>query len=111
MTFFSTAIYTKLDENIITKLLDQLHDIEQLNLHGNYSYFNLDNFVNLKTLILEGTIKEDFNFKLFKKLCIQLEDLTISSSEINDKILFKLFDGHHFSNLIALKIVNVISQF
>lgn len=108
LTCFSTAIYTKLDENIFTQLLDQLHDIEQLNLYGNYSYFNLDKFVHLKKLILDGTIKEDFNFKLFKKLCTQLEDLTISSSEseINDEILFKLFDGRHFSKLIVLKIVN-----
>ena len=94
-----------MDENIITQLLDQLNGIEQLNLYGNYSYFNLDKFVNLKKLILDGTIKEDFNFKLFKKLCFQLEELTISSSEINDEILFKLFKGHRFSKLLFFKIV------
>ena len=104
LTWLSLAIYTKLDEKIITQIVEQLHGIEELYLFGNFSFFNLDNFVNLKKLMLNGTIKEDFNFELFKKICIQLEELYISSSGINNKILFKLFDGgHHFSNLLILK--------
>ena len=74
--------------------------IQQLNLYGKFSYFNLDNFVNLNSISLDGTITEDLNFELFKNLCNQLETLVIKITDIHSKTsLFKLFDGYHFPYL------------
>ena len=80
----------------------QSQNIQILHLHGKFSYFNLDNFVNLKTLYLIGTIDESFNFKLFKNLCNQLESLRIKFTDIDFKTLFKLFDDYHFPHLTFL---------
>ena len=73
--------------------------LQDLDLHGNFSYFNLDDFVNLKTLSLNGKVHESFNFELFKNLCNQLESLSIDFTGIDFKTLFKLFDGYHFPYL------------
>ena len=102
LKYFGLFFPNTIDENITTKLCDQLTNIEQLSLCGNLSYFNLDSLFNLKSLFLEGTINENFNFDLFKNLCIQLEHLSICSN-IENEILFKLFDGHNFSNLLNLR--------
>ena len=75
------------------------HSIQDLHLHGKFSYFNLDNFFNLKRLSLQGTLDESFNFELFKNLCKQLESLIFRFTDIDFKALFKLFDGYHFPNL------------
>ena len=72
----------KIDENIVTGLLDQVSHIQELHLNVNLSYFNLDNLVNLRVLSLSGTIAENFNFELFKNLCNQLEDIRIRFFEI-----------------------------
>ena len=84
-----------------------MQNIEELSLCGHFSYFNLDNLVNLKKLYLQGTIHENFNFKLFKNLCNQLEDLSFCFKNDDGKIydVYKLFDGHHFSNLLRLRIM------
>ena len=78
--------------------------LQELELYGNFYYFNLDNFVNLKILSIDGTIDESFNFELFKNLCNQLESLTISFTDIDFKTLFKLFDGCHFPYLQYLSL-------
>ena len=78
--------------------------LQELELYGNFSYFNLDNFVNLKILSIDGTIDESFNFELFKNLCNQLESLSISFTDIDFKALFKLFDGCHFPYLQYLSL-------
>ena len=59
----------------------------------------MDNFINLTKLTIDGNILENFNFELFKNLCNQLELLAIRFFNFNEKSFFKLFDGHHFSNL------------
>ena len=105
MTYFGLFFPNTIDENITTKLCDQLRNIEQLSLSGDLSYFNLDDFVNLKSLVLKGVINDDFNFQLFKNLCNQLEQLSILSY-IDSEVLFKLFDGHNFSNLRSLVIMH-----
>ena len=88
--------YSKcLNEDIITSILDQVAHIEELHLGRGLSYFNLDSLVNLKKLSLDGYIEKNFNFELFKNLCNQLESITISSN-IDEKTLFKLFDGYNF---------------
>lgn len=94
-------LYTfKIDQDILTRLLDQLQHIQELVLDGNLSYINLDNLVNLKCLTLCGTLNEScFNFELFKNLSNQLERLTIVLTNIDEKTLSKLFDIHYFSNL------------
>ena len=100
----------KIDENTISTLLLQIPNIEELLLNGNLHYFSLDDFVNLKCLCLSGTIKDDFNFELFKKLSYQLEDLIfLDINQINldcfDYEMFvKLLNGHNFSNLQTLYI-------
>ena len=89
-----------IDEQILTLFLNELPNIEQVSLHGNFSYFNLDNLVNLKSLVLKGTINEDFNFELFKNLCNQLQKLSFSFKNCEyESIDAKLFDGHYFPNL------------
>ena len=102
LTYFGLFFPNTIDENITTKLCDQLRNIEQLSLSGDLSYFNLDDFVNLKSLVLKGVINDDFNFQLFKNLCNQLEQLSILSY-IDNQVLFKLFDGHCFPNLVKLE--------
>ena len=91
-----------MDESNLTMILDQVQHVETLFLNGNFFYFNLDNFVNLKELLLQGTVEENFNFELFKNLCNQLEDLKICLPNIDNKTFFKLLD-HRFSYLLRLK--------
>lgn len=93
------TIYT-IDQEVITKLLYQVQHIEELHLNGKFSYLNLNNLINLKMLSLEGVLNTDFNFELFKNLSNQLEKIRIYFlSNIDDKTLFELFDGHIFPNL------------
>lgn len=99
---FSLSISGTIDENIVIKLCEQLPSIQELELKGNLSFFNLDNLVNLKKLILTGIIDEKFNFELFKNLCNQLEDIQISLSNINEKTYRKLFVGYTFPHLVDI---------
>ena len=98
----------KIDENIISQLLLLIPNIEELLLNGNLHYFSLDDFVNLRCLCLSGTLKDDFNFELFKKLSYQLESLIfLDMKQINlnffDYEMFvKLLNGHNFLNLKTL---------
>ena len=84
--------------------------LQELDLNGNFSYFNLDNFVNLKRLTLDGTIDDSFNFELFKNLCNQLELLSIRFTDIDFKTLFKLFDDYHFPYLQFLTFSGCVIQ-
>ena len=93
-----------IDEKLVTKILEQVSNIQELYLEGYLSYFNSDSFVNLKQLSIDGDIDEKFNFELFKNLCNQLEALTISIYNIDEKTLFKLFDGYNFPYLVELTI-------
>ena len=93
-----------MDETTITTLLDQIPNIEELYLHGNFFYINLDNYVNLKRLLLAGTIEKDFNFELLKNLCNQIEELDIIFTNIDDTTFFKLFEGLHFPYLQELRL-------
>ena len=104
LTNLSLNIFGTINEVIITRLLDQVPHIQELHLNGNLSYFNFDNFVNLTVLSLSGDIKENFNFELFKNLCNQLEAITIRFYNIDEKILFNLFDGYTFPYLLDLTI-------
>jgi hypothetical protein len=87
---------TTIDEKIVTRLLYQAPHIKELYLYGRLSYFNLDNFVNLRQLLLNGSFDEKFNFELSQNLCNQLEDITIIVSNIDEKAVFKLFHLHTF---------------
>ena len=93
-----------INDDIITNILDQVPHIQQLCLNGDLSYFNLDNFVNLRQLSLTGQINEKFNFELFKNLCNQLENIKISFYYNKEKNFFKLFDGYNFPYLEDLTI-------
>ena len=96
---FSLSLSDEINDEIITRLLDQLPHIKELHLKGNLSYFNLDNFVNLRILSLCGSLNENFNFDLFKNLCNRLEDIKISICNIKEENFFKLFDGYNFPHL------------
>ena len=77
--------------------------IEGLCLDSYLSYFNLDNFFNLRVLSLGCNLEENFNLKFFKNLCNQLESIQIN---IEEKTFFKLFDGYNFPSLVDLTIEN-----
>ena len=104
LTNLSLSFYENVNEDIVTRLLDQVPHIQELHLNKTLSYFNLDNLVNLRALSLSGIINPNFNFELFKKLCYQLEDIKISLANINEKIIYKLFDGDNFPYLVDLTI-------
>ena len=96
--FFAGTI----NEEFVTRLLEQVPFIQELCLFGYLSY--LSNFFNLKVLSLDGIIKESFNFELFKNLCNQFEDIKIRSiSNIEEKNFFKL-DCCNFPYLVDLTI-------
>lgn len=95
-----------IDQQLLTVFLDKIPNIEEVRLFGNFSYFNLDHLVNLKSLALNGNINDDFNFELFKNLCYQLQILKVSFRNHYESISAKLFDGHCFSNLQELTIFN-----
>ena len=88
-----------IDDNILTRLLEHLQHIEELNLEGNLCYFNLDYLSNLKRLSLSGTLDKSFNFNFFKNLCNQLENMLIALTNIDEKTFVKLFDGCNFRYL------------
>ena len=103
-------IKSKIDENIMKRIFDQVPTIEELYLHGNISYINLDSLVNLRELSIAGTIDtENFNFELLKNLCKQLEKLKIVLANLDEKSFFKLFDGSNFPYLVyfVLRFFNV----
>ena len=97
MHFYNSV---KIDENIVTRLSNQVPNIQELYLIGEFSYFNLDNFANLRVLILGGSInnkKYNFNFELFKNLCNQLETITFM---LDEETIYKLFEGYTFPYLM-----------
>lgn len=104
VTSFDLDIPITIDEYITTQLFNTMPNIEELSLCGKLSFFKLENLVNLKKLTLQGTIDENFNFQLFKSSCNQLEELSVCFDNDDEEIFFKLFDGHHFSNLLILDI-------
>ena len=78
------------------------YSLEDIKLHGTFSYFNLDKFMNLKKLSLYGNINKSFNFELFKNLSNQLEHLWIQfylTTLVDEETFLKMFEGRHFSNL------------
>ena len=93
-----------INDDIVKRLLDQVPHIEELKLGGKLSYFKLDNFVNLRVISLAGRIDEKFNLELFKNLCDQLEDIKIRFDNIDEKTLFKMFDGYNFQYLVVFTI-------
>lgn len=79
----------------MTDFIDQLPNIEILHLHGKIiPYLNLDKIINLKQLLLNGDINEDFNFELFKNLYNRLEFLIINITNIDYESLLKLLGTH-----------------
>ena len=104
LSFFSKFLSCNINDDIVRRLLDQVPHIQELHLGGYLSYFNLDNLVNLRKLLLNGSINKDFNFELFKNLCNQLEDIKIIISSIDEKTFFKLFDDYNFPYLVDFTI-------
>jgi hypothetical protein len=97
---FYMCIKCKIDENLMTRILKQIPTIEELNLHGNFSYFNLDSLFNLRKLSIAGYIDKSLNFELFKNLCNQLENLKIGLGNFDEESFFKLFHGCNFPYLV-----------
>ena len=106
---FKFFISNTIDQNKIEEVLEQLQNIEEFMLGGKLSYFNLDSLFNLKSLSLTGTLNDDFNFEILKKLRIQLESLIIHSFSgesvyWDDESILKLLNDIHFPNLQCLRI-------
>ena len=102
-------ISNTIDQNKIEEILGRLQSIEQLLIYGNFSYFNLDDFVNLKSLNLTGTFNDDFNFDMLKQnLCVQLEYLTLfqDSNKRGDERIIQLLNDLQFPSLQHLIIIN-----
>ena len=95
-----------IDENNTKELFDQLQNIEELHIGGDFHYFNFDSLVNLKSIIINGSICDGFNFELFKNLYNQINELHICINNIDYEGLLKLLNEHTFHNLEIL----VISQ-
>ena len=93
-----------INEDIITRLLEQVQHVKELYLDGYISYFNLDHLVNLRMLSLSGTIDESFNFELFKNLSKQLESMHIIFKNIDEKNFIRLFDDYNFPYLVDFTI-------
>jgi Leucine-rich repeat (LRR) protein len=87
-----------IDDAIVGNLI-HLQKIQDVHFKGKLSYFDLDNFVNLRELSLNGTINEHFNFELFKNLCNKLVILEIFLENIDEKTLVKLFGDYTFPYL------------
>ena len=103
MTVLNLMSSCKIDEDIISRLLEHVKIIEKLNLRGGtFSYFNLDNLFNLRELSLIGKIDSLFNFGLLRNLCKQLESVNIDLRNIREKT-FKLFEGCHFPYLVDFR--------
>lgn len=100
----SLSLTDIIDEDIVTGLLDQVPHIQELHLDGNLGYFNLDHLVNLRVLKIFETINEDFNLDLFKNLSEQLENIWIQVTNIDEKILVKLFDGCDFPYVVEFTV-------
>ena len=75
---FYLKVSGTINEEILSIFLNELPNIELLCLLGNFSYFNLDNLINLQCLAFNATINEDFNFELFNNLSRQLQELSFS---------------------------------
>ena len=104
------SVKCTIDENMMTRISEQLPTVEELDLHGNISYINLDRLVNLRELSIAGTFDaENFNFDLLKNLCKKLENLKIVLKDLDEKSFLKLFDGCNFPYLehFTLRFLNV----
>lgn len=87
-----------------TKLFELFPNVEELNLEGNFSNINFDQFVNLKKLELCKDILEGFNFDFLKNICYQLEYLGIELDNIGDEEISKILNENTFPNVLTLKI-------
>lgn len=93
-----------INKSISMRVFQHLSSIEELNIKGVFSDLNLDSLVNLKSLKINGSIDKDFNNDLFKNICENLQELSISLNGLNEEKFIKLFFGLHFPNLHTLKI-------
>jgi Leucine-rich repeat (LRR) protein len=102
LKIFELNTSNTIDESITAQFFDQLQNIENISLNGKFSYFNLDNFAHLRALNLEGTINENFTFRLSRVLSERLEELSFSFENIDESTLFELFDNYDFPKLQVL---------
>lgn len=102
VTHFSFNSLSTINQSILDLFFGQLQNIENLSLFGNFSRLNLSKLANLKTLNLEGTIKEDFSNEIFRNISQRLVELRISLRNMEEKTLFKLFESLNFPNLLSL---------
>ena len=98
--YFNLKVNTLNNTDFLSRFSSELSlclpHIETLTIHGYLSNLNLDNLINLKKLNLTGYLLCDFNFDIFKHICIQLENISIGCQNINDNYLAKLFHGNNF---------------
>ena len=71
---------------------------------ANFSDVNLNKLINLEKLSISGKIGHDFNFRLFKKVCKHLKELSISLENIAKEEITELFYGLNFPYLDKLTI-------
>ena len=95
---------TRIDENKTPRIFDQLQNIEELELNANLYYFNLDSFVNLRSLSIGGIINDGFNFENIKNISSQLDEFnrSILIEQIDYETVLKILNGSNFSNLQSL---------
>ena len=103
MRHLSLDFPSRIDSSILSQLFENLPTIEYLTLNGILSNINLDSLINLKSLNLIGIVDKYFNFSLFENICNRLEILSIELNQFKD--IYRMFEGHDFSNLNSLYII------
>lgn len=100
------VLYAKnLNKCISTQLFENLSNLRELKIVCDvFSDINLDDLVNLGKLSISGKIDDQFNFELFKIICNNLQELSISLYNISNEQITQLFYGLSFPNLVKLNI-------
>ena len=87
------------NSDFLEMIINDCSNIESLSLDGSLSKFNLDKLQKLKKLKLNGNLMDNFDFDIFKNLCHQLTDLKILCNNIDNEMLFKMFNDLQFLKL------------
>ena len=93
------------NNSISTQIFENISNIKELELNGDFSDINLDDLVNLEKLSISGEIDQDFNSGLFKIICNTLQEISINIRNLDDEIMNELFYGRNFPYLVKFDLM------